>query len=91
MLYRAILLALVLPFVPSAAAADDNAKRIGCFREFHEPAKYNVTRKKVKDSYRKYIKRTNGRIDLMEYPPVYEEIKTLVEEAHVVIRQVKCD
>ena len=91
MLYRALIIALVVPFVPTAAHADENAKPIGCFREFHEPAKYNVTRKKVKDSYRKYIKRTNGRIDLMEYPPVYEEIKTLVEEAHIVMRQVKCD
>jgi len=44
MLYRALIIALVVPFVPTAAHADENAKRIG-----------------------------------------------LVEEAHIVMRQVKCD
>lgn len=70
--------------------ADENATRIGCFQQVEVPATYSVKRVEIKKSHRKYIKRTNGRIDLMEYPAVYREDKTLVAKAHTVMREVKC-
>lgn len=79
----------MLTSVP-AWAGDPNAKRLGCYRQVEVPAKYSVKRIKIKDSYRQYVKRANGRIDLMEYPAVYREEKTLVAEAEIVMRQVNC-
>lgn len=55
------------------------------------PAQYSVKRVKIKDEYRQYIKRTNGRIDLMEFPAVYREDKTKVAEAHTVMREIVCN
>lgn len=85
----------VLSVMPAAAQEghinDVNAKRVGCYKQVTVPAKYSLKRVKIKDSYRQYIKRTNGRIDLMEYPAVYREDKTLVAPAHQVMREVKCN
>jgi|TARA_B110000977_G_scaffold41445_1_gene55794 hypothetical protein len=50
-----------------------------------------VKRLKIKDEYSQYIKRTNGRIDLMEFPAVYCEDKTKVAEAHTVMREIVCN
>lgn len=69
---------------------DPNATRIGCYRQMIVPAKYSVKKIKIKDSYRQYIKRTNGRIDLMEYPAVYREERTMVAPAEKVMRQIPC-
>lgn len=69
---------------------DPNAKRVGCYRQVEIPAQYSVKKVLIKESYRQYIKRANGRIDLMEYPPVYREDKTQIAPAQVVMREVKC-
>lgn len=79
--------------VPAAAQQginDPNAIRIGCYRQVQVPAKYSVKKILVKDSYRQYIKRTNGRIDLMEYPPVYREERKMIAPAETVMREVRC-
>lgn len=75
----------------AATVNDKHAKRIACYKQVMVPATYSVKKVKIKDSYRQYVKRTNGRIDLMEYPPVYREEKTVKEEAHIVMRQIVCD
>ena len=53
------------------------------------PAKYSVKKVRVKEAERKYVRR-DGLVLLLEYPAVYREDKTLVEPAHVLMREVKC-
>ncbi|MEM6727207.1 MAG: hypothetical protein AAF618_01790 [Pseudomonadota bacterium] len=72
------------------AIDETGATRIACYIEVDVPAKYSITKIKIADSYRQYIKRKNGRIDLMEFPATYREEKHLVEPAHKVMRQVAC-
>ena len=76
---------------PVSAANESRATRLGCYQEVKVPAQYSVKRVKIKDEYRQYIKRTNGRIDLMEFPAVYREDKTKVAEAHTVMREIVCN
>lgn len=79
----------VLASVPVQASAQ-KSKRLGCFIQVNVPAQYSVKKIKVKDSYRQYVKRVNGQIDLMEYPAVYREEKKLIKGPEIIMRQVKC-
>jgi hypothetical protein len=54
-------------------------------------AQYKLKRGKIKEEYRQYSKRTNGRIDLMECPAVYCEDKTKFAEAHTVMLEIVCN
>ncbi|WP_372885910.1 hypothetical protein [Shimia sp.] len=90
MIYRTMA-AVLLSSVALPGVTAEEAKRIGCFRQVTVPAEYRTTKKKIKDSYRVYVKRANGRIDLMEYPPVYEETKHLVKEAYTLMKEVDCN
>lgn len=90
MTYRTMA-AFLLSTVAAPGVMAEQAKRIGCYRQVTVPAEYSVTKKKIKDSYRVYVKHSNGRIDLMEYPPVYEETKHLVKEAYTLMKEVDCD
>ena len=76
---------------PVSAAGESRATRVGCYQEVKVAAQYSVKRLKIKDEYSQYIKRTNGRIDLMEFPAVYREDKTKVAEAHTVMREIVCN
>ncbi len=90
MTYR-IVAAALLATIAAPTVTAEQAKRIGCFRQVTVPAEYSVTKKKIKDSYRVYVKRSNGRIDLMEYPAVYEETKHLVKESYSLMKEVDCN
>lgn len=79
----------VLASVPVQTSAQQS-KRLGCFVQVNVPAQYSVKKIKVKDSYRQYVKRTNGQIDLMEYPAVYREEKKLIKGPEIIMRQVEC-
>lgn len=79
----------MLASVPVQASAQ-KSKRLGCFVQVNVPAKYSVKKIKIKDSYRQYVKRTNGQIDLMEYPAVYREEKKLIAGPEIIMRQVAC-
>ena len=76
---------------PVSAAHESRATRVGCYQEVKVPAQYSVKRVKIKDEYRQHIKRTNGRIHLMEFPAGYREDKTKVAEAHTVMRKIVCN
>jgi hypothetical protein len=81
--FLAPIAAIAMVAAVPALAEDSKATRVGCFKQVQVPAKYSVKRVKIKDSYRQYIKRANGRIDLMEYPAVYRE--------DTVMREIVCD
>ncbi|MEM9854217.1 MAG: hypothetical protein AAF841_07150 [Pseudomonadota bacterium] len=85
-----LLTAIVLAASPAHAVDETGATRIACFIEVDVPAKYSIKKIKIKEAYRQYIKRRNGRIDLMEFPATYKEERTLVEPAHKVMREVHC-
>ncbi len=78
------------PVLAQEGINDPNARRVGCYRQVQIPARYSVKKVLIKESYRQYIKRANGRIDLMEYPPVYREDKTQIAPPETVMREVKC-
>ena len=87
--FLAPLVAISFVIAPPAFTADETrATRLGCYQEVKFTAQYSVKRVKIKDEYRQYIKRTNGRIDLMEFPAVYREDKTKIAEAHTVMREI---
>jgi len=84
--------ALALLAAPGAQAQGESQRErlVACYNQVKVPAKYSVNKVKIKDAERKYIRR-NGRIELVEYPAVYREDKTLVEPAHVVMQEIPCD
>lgn len=85
------LLGATMAIGTQAMALDETgATRLGCFREVQVAAQYRVEKTKIKDSYQQYVKRTNGRIDLLEFPATYREDRYLVKPAHTVMQQVKC-
>ncbi|MCZ0810991.1 MAG: hypothetical protein ACQEVT_11695 [Pseudomonadota bacterium] len=85
---RVLFLTCALMAAGTAHAQDP--KLIGCFQKVHVPAQYDVKKIKIKDAERKYVKR-NGRIELIEYAPVFREEKTLLKEAYEVMQEIPCD
>ena len=72
------------------AKVDKNARLIACYKEVTVPAKYHVKKILIKGPERQYWRR-NGRVELVEYPAVYKEEKTLIKPEHVVMQQISCD
>lgn len=64
-------------------------KLLNCFENVQVPAKYRVTKKLVKAPERRYVKKGNM-IELREYPAIYQEIRTKVKDAYVVMKEVPC-
>jgi len=81
---------LTCALMTGGAAHAQDPKLIGCFQQVHVPAQYEVTKVKIKEAERKYIRR-NGRIELIEYAPVYREDKKLIREAYQVMQEIPCD
>ena len=87
---KAILAAMALVVYAAVPAhSGDNARILACYKEVDMPAKYSVKKVLAKEAERKYVRR-NGLVLLLEYPAVYREDKTLVERAHVLMREVHC-
>jgi hypothetical protein len=82
-------LAVASPEAAKQVKVDKNAKLIACFKKDFVEATYDVKYTMVKPAERKYVQR-NGRIELLEYPPVYREDKTLKKEAHYLMREIPC-
>ena len=76
---------------PESAAYDSRASRVGFYQKVKVLAQYSEKRVKIKNEYRQYIKGTNGRIDLIEFPAVHREDKTKVAKAHTVMREIGCN
>jgi len=89
----AALAGAVVLMAASDARAQEPTQRerlLACYQQVKVPAKYSVNKVKIKEAERKYIRR-NNRIELVEYPAVYREDRTLVEPAHVVMQEIPCD
>ncbi len=74
----------------AAQAGEGQPRLLGCYERVLVPAQYNVKKTKIKDAERKYVKR-NGRWELLEYPAIYEEHKTLIKGEYYVMREIACN
>lgn len=74
----------------ASVAQADQPRLLGCYQRVLVPAQYHVKKTKIKDAERKYVKR-NGRYELLEYPAVYEEHKTLIKGEYYVMREISCN
>lgn len=74
----------------AAQAGEGKPRLLGCYERVLVPAQYNVKKTKIKDAERKYVKR-NGRWELLEYPAVYEEHKTVIKGEYYVMREIACN
>lgn len=83
-----------LSLAASAAQAETVTKGqprlLGCYQRVLVPAQYNVTKTKIKEAERMYVKR-NGRYELLEYPAVYEEHKQLIKKEYYVMQKIACN
>jgi len=66
------------------------ARLIACFEDVLMPAKYLVEHVLVREAYRQYVKRKSGQVELVEYPAVYRQERTLLEPAHRLLRETRC-
>ncbi len=64
-------------------------RTVACYKSINVPPKTKVTRIKIKDHRLQYEKR-NGRIELVDYPPVFKEIETVIEAEHILLRPIPC-
>lgn len=82
----AVLAALAGP----AAAGDPHERLLACYEEKMMPPKYHVEKRLVSPVFHKYYRR-NGRVELVEIPAVYREIKTEIEPAYKLLVEIPCD
>ena len=88
---KSILMGLCLAAIGTAAQASEGKPRLlGCYKKVLVPAEYHVTKTKIKEAERKYVKR-NGRYELLEYPAIYEEHRTLIKGEYYVMREIACN
>jgi len=84
-----ILAALATCVAMPAYASEGKPRLLGCYQRVLVPAEYDVKKTKIKDAVRKYVKR-NGRYELLEYPAVYQEHKTLIRGEYYVMQEIQC-
>lgn len=66
------------------------ARLLACFEEVMMPAKVLVEHILITPEKRQYVKRRNGTIELVEYPAVYRQKRTVLEPEYVELRQIPC-
>lgn len=96
-LIAAIGIVMVTPWMAQAngpqevtVQARETDRRIACYRELHVPAQYDVEEVLVTPAVQYYFRRANGIVELRETPAIYEERRTLVREARILLREVAC-
>ena len=91
-----LIAALMLPATPAHTeqryvnVGNDRVKLLACFEEVTVPAKYSTKKILMEAARQAYVKRATGQIDLVEYPAVYREEKTLVEPEYKLMKQIAC-
>jgi len=80
---------LAMSMATAAQAGEGKPRLLGCYERVLVPAQYHVKKTKIKDAERKYVKR-NGRYELLEYPAIFKEDKTLIKGEYYVMREIAC-
>lgn len=87
---------LVFPQAPLAQEGQmvdvngTQARQVACYEDVMMPAKVLVEHELVTPERRQYVKRRNGIVELVEYPAVYREKRTMLEAPYRELRQVPC-
>ena len=88
-MYKILIGAIFCASLSATMAHSQEAKLLGCYKRVLVPAQYHVTKTLIKKSHKKYVER-NGRFELLEYPPVYKEDRTMIKGPYYVMREIKC-
>ncbi|EAQ11538.1 hypothetical protein BD830_10516 [Maritimibacter alkaliphilus HTCC2654] len=95
---RAILTLFFVAAAGSASAEEryinignDRVKLLACFNEVMVPAKYSVKKVLMEPARQAYVKRSTGRVELVEYPAVYREERTLLEASYKLMKPIPCN
>ncbi|MAM60473.1 hypothetical protein [Maritimibacter sp. UBA3975] len=95
---RAFLTICLIVLAGTAAAEEryinignDRVRLLACFNEVIVPAKYSTRKILMEPARQAYVKRTTGRVELVEYPAVYREEKRLVEASYKLMKPVPCN
>ncbi len=86
----AAVVAVAMPVGTPVQAGEGQPRLLGCYQRALVPAEYDIKKTLVKKAERKYVKR-NGRYELLEYPAVYQEHKTLIRGEYYVMQEIECD
>jgi hypothetical protein len=70
---------------------NDRVRLLACFNEVVVPAKYSTRKILMEPARQAYVKRTTGRVELVEYPAVYREEKTLIEPSYKLMKPIPCN
>lgn len=65
-------------------------RTVACYNPVNVPPKVRIKRIKIQDHRLQYEKR-NGRIELVDYPPVFKEIEEVIEPEHVLLKPIPCN
>lgn len=91
---RTLVIGSLLVLATAASAAPVAAgSRVGhtvaCYKKVYIPPTYKARRVLIEKQKRQYEYR-NGRIELVEYPPLYREHRTIIKEGYEVLQPVPC-
>ncbi|SPF81334.1 hypothetical protein [Pseudoprimorskyibacter insulae] len=83
-------IAILALSTPAWAARDPHERLIACYEEKMMPATYEVEKRLISPPIRKYVRR-NGRIELVEDPAIYRELRHEIEPAYKLLVEIPCD
>ena len=86
---KTLISAVVAAVAFAAPAMAWEGQTVACYDKVLVPAKYEYSKTLVKAGKKQYEHR-NHRIELVSYPPVYKQHKTLVSGSHYVMREISC-
>lgn len=81
--------AVLCASLTATMAHSQEPKLLGCYKRVLVPPEYHVKKTLIKKAEKKYVER-NGRFELLEYPPIYKEDKTMIKGPYYVMREITC-
>jgi hypothetical protein len=72
------------------SSGDDGPPGPRCYKKEHVPAEYAYSKRLVRKARLVHEETESGQIELVHYPAIYIEEKTLVEPAYVLLQEVPC-
>ncbi|MGR3492118.1 MAG: hypothetical protein ACU0DW_08670 [Shimia sp.] len=85
----AILVTVVTGAQAGGASKSGGAQALLCYTKVNVPDRFEMTKKLVTPARQMWVQRKD-QLQLVEVPAIYEEVRTLAERAHVVLRETPC-
>ncbi|MGR3467708.1 MAG: hypothetical protein ACU0CI_07485, partial [Shimia sp.] len=70
-------------------AAQGGAQAVLCYVKVDVPDRFVMTKKLVTPARQMWVQRKD-QLQLVEVPAIYEEVRTLAERAHTLLREAPC-